>query len=665
MAKQLVPLIGSILFSWFCGVSSPPPPPPPPAVSVTLTPSSGTLHINTSLQFTATVHNSANTAVVWSLSGGGCSGATCGTISDTGLYTAPASLPAPPSVTVKVTSVSDSTKSASATVLLLDPIMITVRPPEILVTAGLVRRFGALVENAIDDRVTWTLSGSTGFGPEYGTISEEGLYTAPDVVPADPVVTITATSVEDPAVSGSTTATIGPSGANEVIWTWVSGSDTANALGVYGTKGVPAPANVPGARGAASSWIDPGGNLWLFGGFGQAYSGPTFNDLWKFNPAMSEWTWVSGSDAGAQSGVFGTKGVADPLNVPGSKSFAMSWCDPGGKFWLMGGSGCDALGQTGPMNDLWSFDPATGLWTYVSGFYLRHEFGRYGTKGVPDASNVPGARSEGATWIDANGRLWLFGGYGFDRMGWLDRLNDLWMFDPVTSEWTWISGSDLAGDPGEYGTKGVPSPSNRPGCRSNTVTWVDLSGRLWLFGGYDFFYESYYFGDLWCFDPADGQWTWVSGSDWPDMAGFYGIQGVTDPRNVPGSRYLSRSWTGSDGRLWLFGGEGFYSESGFGTLNDLWRYDPAANEWTWVAGSDAADQPGNYATKNIPDLSNLPGGRYYALSWLDAGGRFWLWGGGGVDSVKDEGNLNDLWYFMLLTTSLAMDRSQAGPRRLQ
>jgi hypothetical protein len=156
----------------------------------------------------------------------------------------------------------------------------------------------------------------------------------------------------------------------------------------------------------------------------------------------------------------------------------------------------------------------------------------------------------------------------------------------------------------------------------------------------------------------------VSGSDQPGAAGSYGTQGVPAPGNAPGSRYLARSWTGPDGRFWLFGGEGFYSETGFGTLNDLWRYDPASNQWTWVAGSDLADQPGNYAVKNAADLSNAPGGRYYAASGLDAGGRFWLWGGGGLDSVRDEGTLNDLWYFTPLVAPPATDRSGAGPRRL-
>lgn len=664
MSQRAILLIGILsILSWRCGTEGTPPPPPPPAVRVTLTPETGTIHVSKTLQFTAVVSNTTNTAVIWSLSGTGCSGATCGTISDTGLYTAPAALPDPPVVTVTATSAAASSKSASATVSLLPAIVVTVRPTEFLVTAGLDRRFDALVENALDARVTWALSGSTGSGPEYGTISGQGLYTAPDVVPGDPVVTVTATSVEDPAVSGSATATIGPAGANVIVWTWASGSDLADQPGTYGTKGVPAPANVPGARGGAVSWIDPDGGLWLFGGFARPYSGPIFNDLWRFDPAANEWTWVSGSDAGAQTGVFGTKGVPDPANVPGSKSFAMSWTDPLGKFWLFGGTGWDALGQHGELNDLWSFEPSTGLWTYVSGFYLRYEFGRYGTRGVPDASNVPGARQRAVTWIDAAGRLWLFGGFGFDRMGWKDFLNDLWMFDPATSQWTWVSGSDLAGDPGDYGTRGVPSPSNRPGCRSDAATWVDRAGRLWLFGGYVSYYDSDYFSDVWCFDPGDGQWTWISGSDQPDVAGFYGTPGVADPHNVPGARFLSRSWIGPDGCFWLFGGEGFYSEGVVGTLNDLWRYDPATDGWIWMAGTDAPDQPGSYVNKNSPDPSNFPGGRYYAISWLDAAGRFWLWGGGGLDSVKYEGNLNDLWYFTPVTPSPAKDRSQAGPGR--
>ncbi len=96
-------------------------------------------------------------------------------------------------------------------------------------------------------------------------------------------------------------------------WTWVSGSSTGNAVGVYGTLGVAAPSNVPGGRANAVSWTDSSGNLWLFGGGGQ------FNDLWKFSPTTKEWTWVSGSDTGNASGIYGTLGAASANNVPGGR----------------------------------------------------------------------------------------------------------------------------------------------------------------------------------------------------------------------------------------------------------------------------------------------------------------------------------------------------------
>jgi hypothetical protein len=47
-------------------------------------------------------------------------------------------------------------------------------------------------------------------------------------------------------------------------WTWVSGSNTTGASGVYGTQGVASASNTSGARGIdgpAYSWVDTSGNL--------------------------------------------------------------------------------------------------------------------------------------------------------------------------------------------------------------------------------------------------------------------------------------------------------------------------------------------------------------------------------------------------------------------
>jgi TonB family protein len=55
-------------------------------------------------QFSASRKGVAETSVTWNVSGSGCSKSACGTISDSGLYTAPVNIPTPPIVAVEVTS---------------------------------------------------------------------------------------------------------------------------------------------------------------------------------------------------------------------------------------------------------------------------------------------------------------------------------------------------------------------------------------------------------------------------------------------------------------------------------------------------------------------------------------------------------------------------------
>jgi len=265
-------------------------------------------------------------------------------------------------------------------------------------------------------------------------------------------------------------------------WTWVSGSNTVNQSGVYGSLRTAAPANVPGARQEAASWIDSNNNLWLMGGsgYGEAGTRARLNDLWKFDG--TNWTWISGSKFVNQAGVYGTKGTADVSNVPGARNSAMAWIDSNDILWLMGGVSVNSAGAVGYYNDLWKFDPATSLWTWVSGSNTNNQVGVYGSRGTAAVTNVPGSRDRGATWIDSSNNLWLMGGYGFDSIGNSSSLlNDLWKFDGVN--WTWVYGSNIGDQLGNYGTRGVAGPGRVPGARSLSVAWIDTSNRLWLFGG--------------------------------------------------------------------------------------------------------------------------------------------------------------------------------------
>jgi hypothetical protein len=300
-------------------------------------------------------------------------------------------------------------------------------------------------------------------------------------------------------------------------WTWVSGSNSANAKGVYGTLNLASASNVPGARGsygygASVSWTDTSGNLWLFGGWGYDSFGTQgyLNDLWEFNPTAKTWTWVGGSNTAYASGVYGTLGVAAASNVPGARSYAVSWTDNSGNFWLFGGEGGPAGTYSFDLSDLWEFSPTTKEWAWVSGSSTGGVVPVYGTQGVASASNTPGGRDSEVTWTDSSGNLWLFGGFDYDSQsganGTNQYLNDLWVFSTTTKQWTWVGGSNTGRAIGVYGTLGTASASNVPGARGSEgipVTWKDSSGNFWLFGGggYDSTGAQGLLNDLWKYQP--------------------------------------------------------------------------------------------------------------------------------------------------------------------
>jgi N-acetylneuraminic acid mutarotase len=423
-------------------------------------------------------------------------------------------------------------------------------------------------------------------------------------------------------------------------WTWVSGANTSGQNGVYGTQGTGSPSNVPGSRHLGVCWTDRSGNFWLFGGDGQDSTGSfgLLNDLWKFDG--KNWTWVSGANVPGQAGTYGTRGTASPSNAPGARDRSTTWTDRNGNLWLFGGGGRASVGTGGALNDLWKFDG--DAWTWVSGANTADQSGAYGTQGTPDPSNVPGGRVEAISWIDSSGNLWLFGAtLGYDSAGTLGGLNDLWKFDG--SNWTWVSGATIINQPGVYGTLGVASPSNIPGARGGSASWIDKNGNLWLFGGsgLDSTGTGGSLNDLWKFD--GNNWTWVGGSNTVNQSGVYGTKGTPSPSNVPGAREGLISWTDPNGNFWLFGGVGFDSTGARDALNDLWKFD--GTNWTWIGGANTVSQTGVYGTLGRASPSNVPGARQNAISGIDSSGNLWLFGGDGIDSTGKTDLLNDLWRY--------------------
>lgn len=357
-------------------------------------------------------------------------------------------------------------------------------------------------------------------------------------------------------------------------WIWMGGSSGVNAAGVYGTQGVEASGNVPGARQNAAGWVDGSGNLWLFGGQGDDVSDSNglLDDLWEYVIADKKWVWVAGESSSYSAGEM------SPAGEPGPRSGALGWRG-GNNFWLFGGSGTAGSGAAGVTNDLWEYTPgAPGAWTSVpvSGSQTPAVNGVYGTKGTAASTNVPGSRTQASGFVDGDGNLWLFGGQGYGAVGGSGLLNDLWSFSPTSMQWTWQGGWNTVNGAGDFGTKSTTSGTLLPGARYAASVSVDASGNAWLFGGtgYDGNGTQGALGDLWEYDLAAAKWIWMGGSQTDANVGAYGTQSMGAPGNAPGARAAAVAWMDGSGNFWLFGGKGLATTQTAGTLNDLWQFVP-------------------------------------------------------------------------------------------
>jgi hypothetical protein len=434
-------------------------------------------------------------------------------------------------------------------------------------------------------------------------------------------------------------------------FTWMTGTTTPNALGIYGTQGVPSVNNCPGARRDAASWVDLNGNLWLFGGEGYASfsSSPVYlSDLWRYNPITNEWTWMNGAGIGNQPLVNGTAGVPSAAVHPGGLKSASTWVDQSGNLWLFGGYGYynSTSIPTNPKNNLWKYDITTNQWTWYMGCIgtAANQYGVYGTQGTFSSSNLPGERMGAYTWSDNAGNLWMFGGYGVSTQTQTGGyMNDLWKYNIALNQWAWMKGSQTGpGATGVYGTQGAAAAANTPPGRMGGVTFKDASGNLWLYGAGGLLQSiNVERNDLWKYNPTTNNWTWMKGSTAYGQPAGYGTQGVPSSTTDPGARGYPVGWTDAAGDFWIYGGMGIGTSTYTNFyMGDLWKYTVSTNQWTFMNGTSLFGQSGVYGTIGVPAPSNMPGGRQEQVAWTGSNGALWMFGGSSGQGYK-----SDVWKY--------------------
>jgi len=250
-------------------------------------------------------------------------------------------------------------------------------------------------------------------------------------------------------------------------WTFYSGSSTGcsadhdtHCSGAYGTVGVPAASNLPGARCCAHTW-QKDGVFYLFGGYGYDEEGNLgyLSDVWTFDAKTSQWTWLAGPK---------TCNHDNTDKWPATRHYAAYGFDDSTNSLLI----FSGLGGSNPdgdwLTDLWKIQVTSknGGSTEVTATLLEDHaapLGRYWT----------------SYWYSDN-QLWVLGGITVNKTS----LNDLWVYDAHATndgdEGKWTRIYDRADD-----IVGVYSGEHQyPGQRENAFTSVDKNTKtLWMFGG--------------------------------------------------------------------------------------------------------------------------------------------------------------------------------------
>jgi hypothetical protein len=319
-----------LLFVIGCGVTYAPGHNPNDPMKVTITSSQDSVLPGGTVQLTATVTGDGPTTVQWTVNGllGGSS--TYGTVSTSGLFTAPDAVPPDPSIVITATSLANTSVSASFAILIMAPTITSVavacNPTSILTTG--MSTCSATVDGTgnYNPAVTWTATD--------GTMTPAGAF-----VPSGPgIATITATSVQDATRTGTATVTI----AIPIRVTSVAVVCDPASILTTGISGCSATVNGTGSYNPAVRWTATNGTITSTGVF--TPSGPG-------NTTVTATSLQDASKSGTATVI-----VATPITI----TSVVALCNPA-SILTTGTSSCSAT-----VHGTGSFNPAV-TWSAAGG----------------------------------------------------------------------------------------------------------------------------------------------------------------------------------------------------------------------------------------------------------------------------------------------------------
>jgi trimeric autotransporter adhesin len=214
-------------------------------VEMNIEPPSADVIVSGLQQFAANVKDAKNPNVTWQVNGVTGGNSKIGTISSSGLYQAPASVPGA-AVTVRAISNANGVTHATATTTLVKigapNVGVSTTPSGVTeVYTVTPQTFKAAVSGESNTSVNWQVNGIAGGNATYGTISGAGIYAGPAETPVASLILITATSQASPSLSGSYPVTIVtvPSATAPAAQTISAGASATYSISLNANTGNP------------------------------------------------------------------------------------------------------------------------------------------------------------------------------------------------------------------------------------------------------------------------------------------------------------------------------------------------------------------------------------------------------------------------------------------
>jgi len=175
-----------------------------------------------------------------------------------------------------------------------------------------------------------------------------------------------------------------------------------------------------------------------------------------------------------------------------------------------------------------------------------------------------------------NNSLVIFGGYDHAIPAILD---DMWIYDINLNSWTFLMNYSMT----------IAAGNDQPVNKYGFDMVMLKNGTIVLFGGLSSI--NAYGNDLWFYDPDLNLWSYISGNK---------NQILNDTLNVaiydiyPGGRRSYSMNVLDDDSIILIGGQGQNDSSiTQRNIDDIWKYNPTTNVWSFLYGSKQLDANGD------------------------------------------------------------------------